>query len=153
MPGPGPNITKGPLDHLVDLFVVKYGASPQEALRQARYYMARPDDEMGASFIQEAVDRQAAIHAKYGPKQAPLSVAVGGDVGSASISDLVAADAANRQLEAQRADMVPGKALPPGKVRPGHWAAGFDPSTLEPTYAQKTGQRDGEAGRATTRRR
>lgn len=40
---------------LVQLFMDKYKATPQEAARQANFYLLRPQDEMANSFIYEAM--------------------------------------------------------------------------------------------------
>jgi hypothetical protein len=43
-----------PLQQLISLFMNKYGASQEEATTQARFYVNKANDEMGASFIAEA---------------------------------------------------------------------------------------------------
>jgi hypothetical protein len=44
------------MDQLTMLFVRRYGMPPDQAADLAKYYMLRPDSDMGAKFLREAKD-------------------------------------------------------------------------------------------------
>lgn len=74
------------MDNLVNMFITKYGMTPEMAKSQAMFYMAKPDDPMTKIFLAQAAGAGSPGGSTMG--QMPIVLPVGGRPTPVTVNDI-----------------------------------------------------------------